>query len=120
MPALLRYTLVGAFATAAHYALLMLLVEWAGWPAYLASGVGAVLGAQIAYAGNRQFTFGHRGAMPASWAKFQATAMLGALLGMAVVAFGVNLGAHYLLAQIAATLLVLGLTFVVNRRWTFG
>ena len=114
-----RYGAVGAVATLAHYLLLVLCVERAGWPAWLGSGCGAVLGAQVAYLGNRWFTFAHRGAVSASWPRFQATALLGALLGMAVVALGVRMGLHYLLAQLLATLLSLLLTFGVNRAWTF-
>ena len=114
-----RYTAVGAFATAAHYLVLVLWVEALGGPAYLGSGVGAVVGAQVAYAGNRWFTFAHQGAITASWPRFQITALLGALLGMAVVALGVQLGVHYLLAQVVATGLSLLLTFAINRAWTF-
>ena len=114
-----RYTVVGAVATAVHYALLVLGVERAGWTAPLASGVGAVLGAQVAYAGNRWLTFAHASGVRTSWLRFQATALLGALLGMAIVAAGVRLGAHYLAAQVVATLASLVLTFAVNRRWTF-
>ena len=90
-----------------------------GWPAFAASGFGAVVGAQVAYAGNRWFTFAHTGALRASWPRFQVTALLGALLGMAVVALGVRLGVHYVLAQMVATLLSLVLTFAINRVWTF-
>ncbi len=115
----IRYTAVGAFATVVHYLLLVLCVEQAGWPAYLASGFGAVVGAQVAYAGNRWFTFAHRGDVSASWPRFQATALFGALLGMALVALGVRLGIHYLLAQAIATLTGLVLTFAINRLWTF-
>jgi len=114
-----RYTSVGVVATAVHYAVLVLCVEVFRWPPFIGSGVGAVVGAQIAYAGNRWFTFAHRGAIGASWPRFQITALFGALLGMAVVAFGVWLGLHYLLAQIAATLASLLLTFAINRAWTF-
>lgn len=114
-----RYGSVGAVATAAHYLTLVLCVELAGWPAYLASGFGAVVGAQLAYAGNRWFTFGHRGAMRASWPRFMLTALLGALLGMAIVGLGVRLGIHYLIAQALATLASLVLTFAINRAWTF-
>ena len=39
---------------------------------------------------------------------------------MAIVAAGVRLGLHYLLAQVIATGAGLLLTFAVNRRWTFG
>jgi putative flippase GtrA len=116
----IRYTAVGAIATALHYLLLIAGVEWGRWPAYIASGFGAVVGAQVAYAGNRWFTFAHTGALRASWPRFQATALIGALIGMAVVALGVRLGVHYVLAQIAATLLSLVLTFAINRVWTFA
>ena len=114
-----RYTLVGAVATAAHYLVLVACVEGAGWPAWLGSGLGAVVGAQLAYAGNRWFTFAHRGAVGASWPRFMLTALVGALLGMAIVALGVRLGALYLVAQGIATLTSLVLTFAINRAWTF-
>ena len=116
----IRYSAVGAIATAVHYLVLIVCVEGLHWPAFVGSGVGAVVGAQVAYAGNRWFTFAHTGAVSASWPRFQATAVIGALLGMAVVALGVWLGAHYLIAQVVATLASLLLTFGINRGWTFG
>jgi putative flippase GtrA len=119
MTRFIRYTAVGAIATALHYLLLVLCVEFAHWPAFVGSGIGAVVGAQVAYAGNRWLTFAHRGDMRASWPRFQATALLGALLGMVIVAFGVRLGLHYLIAQAIATLTSLALTFAINRAWTF-
>jgi putative flippase GtrA len=115
-----RYAAVGAVATATHYLLLVACVELGGWPAWLASGCGAVVGAQVAYAGNRWFTFEHRGDIGRSWRRFQGTALVGALFGMAVVALAVHLGWHYVLAQMLATALALLLTFAINRRWTFG
>lgn len=119
MRAFFTYSLVGAVATAAHYALLVFCVEVARWPAVAASGLGALLGAQVAYLGNRTLTFAHRGALGPSWLRFQATGVLGAALGMALVALGAWLGVHYLVAQVVATLLALALTFAINRRWTF-
>ena len=115
----IRYGAVGAMATAVHYLLLVLCVERGGWSAWWASGFGAVLGAQVAYLGNRWFTFAHRGGVGASWPRFQATALFGALLGMAVVALAVRLGLYYVLAQMLATALSLLLTFGINRVWTF-
>lgn len=115
----IRYSAVGAIATATHYLLLVLCVERVGWAPWWASGFGALAGAQVAYAGNRWFTFAHRGQIGASWPRFQATALLGALLGMALVAFAVWLGLHYVLAQLLATALSLVLTFLINRIWTF-
>jgi len=119
MRRLARYTLVGAVATAVHYALLAAVVEWAHWPAFLGSGLGAVVGAQVAFFGNRGFTFGHGGDLAPAWVKFMGTAIVGAVFGMLVVAAGVQLGLHYLLAQMLATALALVLTFLINRAWTF-
>jgi putative flippase GtrA len=115
----LRYALVGALATAAHYALLAAIVELLHWPAWLGSGLGAVVGAQVAFFGNRGFTFAHRGEVAPAWAKFMGTALAGALLGMLIVGAGVAQGLHYLFAQVLATLASLVLTFAINRAWTF-
>ena len=119
MQRLLRYTLVGAVATAVHYTLLVLGVEIGAWPAWWASGFGAVVGAQVAYLGNRQFTFAHRGRLVVSWPRFQLTALVGAVLGMLIVAAAVWLGWHYLVGQVVATLTSLLVTFTINRFWTF-
>lgn len=116
---LLRYTVVGAVATATHYALLVIGVEAAGWPAWWASGFGAVAGAQVAYVGNRRYTFGFRGGVAGSWVRFQTTALAGAVLGMVIVAAAVRIGLHYLIGQVAATLASLLLTFTINRVWSF-
>ena len=115
----LRYGAVGVLATAVHYGVLVLGVEVGGWPAFAASGAGAVIGAQVAYLGNRCFTFAHQGALASSWLRFQATAGFGALLGMAIVAVGERLNIHYLLGQMAATGSALIVTFAINRHWTF-
>jgi len=115
-----RYAAVGAFATAVHYALLGLVVEVVHGPAWLGSGIGAAVGAQIGFIANRRITFAHDGPVGPAWIKFQSTALAGALLGMVIVATGVGWGLHYLLAQAIATLAVLVLGFSVNRMWTFG
>ena len=116
----IRYAAVGAVATAAHYALLWAGVELGHWWPALAAGAGAALGAQVAFLGNRHFTFGHQGPLWPAWWRFQLTAVLGGLTSVAVVWAGTRLGLHYLLAQATATLLALVLTFAVNRRWAFG
>lgn len=118
--ALWRYAAVGAVATAAHFALLTLLVETGACPAWLASGLGAVLGAQVAFVGNRRLTFAHRGPMGRAWRRFMGTAALGAASGMLIVATLTTAGLHYLAAQAVATVLVMLSTFAINRAWTFG
>ncbi len=120
LPPWLRYTAVGGVATLAHYLLLCIAVERGHWPPPLAAGVGAALGAQVGFVGNRWFTFDHRGGWRGAWWRFQLTAVLGGVVSVVVVALGVRLGLHYLLAQVAATLLALVLTYAINRRWAFG
>ncbi len=115
-----RYAGIGALATLAHYAALVVLVEVAGWPPPWASAAGAVIGAQVAYVGNRVYTFADRGPVLASWWRFQGTAVLGALVGMGLVAVGERIGVHYLAAQVVATALNLALTYLINRAWTFA
>ncbi len=114
------YLAVGALATAVHYALLVVAVESAHWPAWLGSGVGAVVGAQVAFAGNRWYTFAHRGALTRSWPRFQLTALAGAGLGMLIVALAVHWRLHYLAGQVLASGTVALLTYAVNRRWAFA
>ena len=117
-----RYTLAGGVATAVHYAVLMALVELAQAPPPLGAAIGALCGAAVAYLGNRHFTFAgttvaHAHAVP----RFLLVAVLGAALNAAIVWVGNTvLGWHYLLAQALATLLVLFLTYRLNRHWTFA
>lgn len=117
-----RYAVAGAVATASHYALMGALVEAAHWPAALASGAGATLGAVVAYGLNRAWTFAgsgvpHRQALP----RFLAVAGAGALANATVVWAGTaGLGWHWLAAQAAATLAVLLASYAANRRWSFS
>ena len=116
----LQYAVVGAVATAVHYAILVGLVEAGLLAPQRAAALGAWVGAQVAFAGNAAFTFRGRGATFGAWLRFQVTAVLGAALSFALVALGVGIGVHYLLAQVAATLIVLLVTFEINRRWSFA
>jgi putative flippase GtrA len=116
----LQYAAVGAVATAAHYAILVGLVEAGLLGAPRAAALGAWVGAQVAFAGNAAFTFRGAGASVGAWLRFQITAVVGTLLSFALVGAGTRLGVHYLLAQIAATLVNLLVTFEINRRWSFA
>ncbi len=116
------YTVAGGIATAVHYAVLIALVELLGYPAAPSAAFGTLCGAAVSYLLNRRITFafssaGHGQALP----RFMAIALLGALLNGLLVWLGVQqLGWHYLLAQALATVLVMGLTFRLNRLWTFA
>jgi putative flippase GtrA len=121
MRGLSRYALIGLAATTVHYVLLVVLVEAAAAPPGPAALMGALLGAGVAYLGNRRYTFSNS-AMPHGQAapRFAAIAVLGALANAGVVAGGVALGLHYLLAQALATAVVMLATYHLNRVWTFG
>jgi putative flippase GtrA len=119
MRQLFQYAAVGVVATIAHYLTMVVCVEAAHWQAWMASGYGAIIGAQVAYLGNRWFTFSSGAGIGATWLRFQVLALAGAIVGMAIVALGVHLGAYYLWAQMAATLTVMLMTFAGNRAWTF-
>lgn len=115
-----RYTLTGGIATSVHYAVLLTLVEGFHLKPPPSAVLGAVCGALVAYVGNRRFTFSsrapHRRALP----RFLFVAALGAVLSGVAVWAATLLILHYLAAQIAATALVLFITYRLNRRWTFS
>lgn len=117
-----RYTVAGGMATASHVLLMGTLVEARDWSPALASVAGAALGAAVSYGLNRTWTFAghdvpHRQALP----RFLAVASVGALLNGALVWVGTAaLGAHWLLAQAVATLVVLLAGYAANHRWSFS
>ena len=115
-----RYAGAGAIGTAAHYAVLVALVQGLQAGAVAASTTGAVVGAGINYALNHRFTFAsdaaHRRALP----RFAAVAAAGIVLNALVLAGMLALvGPHYLVAQVVATLAVLAAGYFANRAWTF-
>ena len=84
-PQFVRYAGAGAIGTAAHYALLIGLVQLAHMGAVAASTAGAVTGALVNYALNHRYTFAsarrHRDAMP----RFLLVAILGIALNALVM-----------------------------------
>lgn len=116
------YTVAGGIATAVHYAVLLVLVEVFARAPSPSAVLGALCGAVVSYLFNRYLTFPgarvrHQLAIP----KFLLVSLMGALVNGALVWAGIHwLAWHYLLAQAVATLLVLGLTYRLNRSWTFA
>ena len=117
---LARYAAVGIAATVVHYALLVTMVE-VGWlRPPVAAALGAVAGAQVAFAGNAWLTFRGAAVTLGAWWRFQLTALVGALLSFGLVAAGQRIGVHYLVAQVVATLVAMLATYEINRRWSFA
>ena len=115
-----RYSGVGAIGTAVHYGILLACVELGQVDAPLAAALGAAFGAAVNYWLNYHFTFVSRRRHRETLARFVAVAALGVGLNWLIVRALTGLGAHYLLAQVAATAAVLALGYLLNRRWTFG
>jgi putative flippase GtrA len=114
-----RYAGAGAVGTALQYATLIALVQlhWAG--AVVASTLGAVAGALVNYGLNHRFTFASDRAHTQSLPRFAAVAAASVALNALAVAVLLHAGAHYLVAQMAATGVVLVAGYLANRAWTF-
>ena len=120
LPQFFRYAGAGAIGTAAHYTILMMLVQFAGAGAVAASTAGAICGGLINYALNHRFTFASRRAHRVALLRFSAVAGAGVLLNAATIAAALALfHPHYLVAQLLATGIVLLSSFAANRKWTF-
>ena len=103
----LRFAAVGAVATAAHYAVLFSLVEFAGVAPLTATVIGFLTGGVVCYVLNRRFTFEERPAYARGLVKFLIVITIGGAVNAAIFAFFVGQGLHYMLAQAIATLIVL-------------
>jgi putative flippase GtrA len=118
--AFIRYAGVGLIGTAAHYAVLLVLVNLANTAPVLASTIGAVVGACVNYVLNYRFTFASRRDHVVAMPRFFAVAGLGIVVNAAVMALALALGVRsYILAQILATAAVLIVGYLANRKWTF-
>ena len=115
-----RFSIVGGLATAIQYALLVALVQGVGMAPTPASSIGFVLSAGVNYLLNYRFTFqSDRPHGPAA-AKFGLLAGMGLLINAAIMRLVLGTGAHYLIAQVCATGVVLFWNFIGNSLWTFG
>jgi putative flippase GtrA len=116
----LRFAMVGAVGTVAHYALLLALVEGAGTDPILGSVAGFVLGALVNYTMNRTLVFRSERAHTEALPRFFTVAGIGlAWNALLMYLLAELLGLHYLLAQILTTALLLLWHYAGNALWTF-
>ncbi|WP_428818681.1 GtrA family protein [Microbulbifer sp. MCCC 1A16149] len=113
-----RFALVGGFATALQYGLLVAMVEVLDVFAVLASALSFCCSALANYLLNYYLTFQggvqHRRALP----RFVLVAALG--LTINTLCFSLALAvAPYLLAQVVATLVTLVVNFVLHHFWIY-
>jgi putative flippase GtrA len=111
---------VGAVGTAAHYSILLFLVEIVSVSPVPATTLGFVAGACINYTLSRRVVFRSKVPFTKGLLRFLAIAALGACLNASILAaLLMFLPIHYLLAQLVATAMVLVFNFAANRCWTF-
>jgi putative flippase GtrA len=112
---------VGVVATAAHYAVLIALVEVAGVSAVVAALCGFTVGGVLSYGLNRRHTFkSERRHEEAIW-RFAIVAGVGFGLTYLFMSFFVEFGGlPYLPSQIVTTGIVMLWGFAAHRSWTFG
>ncbi|MGF6754752.1 GtrA family protein [Paraburkholderia sp. GAS42] len=114
------YAGVGAIGTAAQYAVLITLVTAGLANPVTGSMTGAGVGAVVNYWLNRRVTFRHGSSHLKAVPRFAAIALLGvAVNGLLMNLLTRHLDANYLIAQVAATGVVLGITYILNSVWTF-
>jgi len=115
-----RFLLVGGFCTLLQYILLTAMVEGFAWSATPASTIGYIVSASVNYLLNYCFTFESSARHARSLPRFGVITGFGLVLNGAVTYVGTTVfGAHYLVAQAAATCVTLLWNFFANLRWTF-
>jgi putative flippase GtrA len=116
---LTRFALAGGAGTAVHYLVLLALVSLAGvWPGP-AAFAGAAVGACVVYLLNRRYTFASSRSHAAALPRFALMAIAGAVLNGVLVGLLSAAGVYFLLAQVAATIVILGINFIVSKWWIF-
>lgn len=117
----LLYGLVGGLGTIVHYSVLTFAVELMAIGPVVATGIGCFAGALMNYALNYRLTFAsdacHKVALP----KFMAVATVGLLANVWLLYAILSVVAiHYLVAQCIVTVLVMSITYTLNKFWTFS
>lgn len=115
-----KFGIVGVSNTVLFFAVYTLLLEAFGVWYILASGIGFVVGAVNGFLLNRRWTFsGHVGdaLTPVRWGVVQSC---GLALNEGLLYVCVDgLGLHKLVGQAIAIVVVVVVTFLANRAWTF-
>lgn len=112
------FSVVGAVGTTAHFAVLVILVQFMAAGPVAASMAGFAAGALVNYGLNYHVTFKSKTSHKTALLKFFTVALAGLCLNTLVMAMAIE-WLHYLVSQALATALVLLWNFLCNRYWTF-
>ena len=116
-----RFAGVGAVATAIQYAILVALVQGLGAEPTPASTLGFAVSVVFNYFANRRWTFRSERAHASAAPRFFLVQGVGLGLNGLLVYLGAEvLGVNYLLAQVAATGVVLVWNFFSHLLWSFS
>jgi len=115
------YSAVGLIGTSVHYLILWVLVEWGHRGSVSGTACGFVAGAITNYFANYHLTFKSRKNHQVALPQFLSIAVVGLVINTLVMAIGIQLfNLHYIVIQMFATGLVLMVTFLGNKYWTFS
>ena len=114
------YVASGLASTAAHYAVMVALVQWAGWWEVAASSAGFLAGAAVKYPLNYWVVFRSTADHGRALARFAIGLAAGfALNGVILAALLATLDAHYLVSQVLTTGMVTVVNYLMARNWIF-
>lgn len=120
-PQFMRFLLVGGSATAIQYVILIALHQGLGVAATLASAVGFALSAIYNFVASYHFTFRGRTSMLAALPRYALVVAIGLAINTAIFDIALHVfELPYLLAQVAATSVVLVWNFSLARAFVFG
>lgn len=114
------YVASGLASTAAHYAVMVALVQWAGWWEVAASSAGFLAGAAVKYPLNYWVVFRSSADHGRALVRFAIGLAAGfALNGVILAALLATLDAHYLVSQVLTTGVVTVVNYLLARNWIF-
>ena len=114
------YVASGLASTAAHYVVMVALVQGAGWWEVAASSAGFLAGAAVKYPLNYWVVFMSSAAHGRALVRFAIGLAVGFLLNGAILAaLLATLDVHYLVSQVLTTGVVTVVNYLLARNWIF-
>lgn len=114
------YIASGLASTAAHYVVMVALVQWAGWWEVAASSAGFLAGAAVKYPLNYWVVFKSSARHGRALVRFAIGLAAGFVLNGAILAVLLaTLDVHYLVSQVLTTGVVTVVNYLLARNWIF-
>lgn len=114
-----KFALIGGFATLLQYLLLIVFVEWLSVSEVLSSALAYASSAVFNYLANYHLTFKSQAQHMQTFPKFVALAASALVINTLLFFVVHRLGAHYLIAQLVATLVTLIINFLAHKLWIY-